>query len=56
MTVQPTIFANERTLMAYLRTAIAVIAGGLASIKLSGHFYMEVTGIVLMATGAINHL
>ena len=51
MSVQRTIFANERTLMAYLRTAIAVIGGGFAAVKLSQHLYMEIIGFTLMPTG-----
>ncbi|WP_242926417.1 YidH family protein [Pontibacter vulgaris] len=51
MAVQRTIFANERTLMAYLRTSIAIIGGGFAAIKLSKHIYMEIVGLVLMPTG-----
>jgi uncharacterized membrane protein YidH (DUF202 family) len=51
MAIQRTIFANERTLMAYLRTAIAIIGGGFAAIKLSQHTYMEMIGIVLMPVG-----
>lgn len=53
MTVQRTIFANERTLMAYLRTAIALIAGGFAAVKLSHHKYMEFIGLSLMPLGVI---
>lgn len=53
MAVQRTIFANERTLMAYLRTAITIIAGGIAAIKLSGHIYMEIAGVALLFIGVI---
>ncbi|MCX2742091.1 YidH family protein [Pontibacter anaerobius] len=51
MAMQRTIFANERTLMAYLRTAIAIIGGGFAAVKLSQHLYMEVIGIIMMPVG-----
>ncbi|WP_439881031.1 YidH family protein [Pontibacter sp. MBLB2868] len=51
MSVQRTIFANERTLMAYLRTAIAIIGGGFAAIKLSQHLYIEIIGYILMPAG-----
>lgn len=51
MAVQRTIFANERTLMAYLRTSLAIIGGGFAAIKLSKHIYMEIIGLVLMPIG-----
>ncbi|SIT89963.1 putative membrane protein [Pontibacter indicus] len=53
MAVQRTIFANERTLMAYLRTAIALVAGGFAAIKLSHHVYMEFIGLTLMPLGVL---
>ena len=51
MAVQRTIFANERTLMAYLRTAITIMAGAFAAIKLSQHVYLQVIGFVLMPVG-----
>lgn len=51
MALQRTIFANERTLMAYLRTAITVIAGGFAAIKLSQEPYLQYIGIALMPIG-----
>lgn len=53
MAIQRTIFANERTLMAYMRTAIALIAGGFAAIKLSQHTYMETMGLILMPMGVL---
>ncbi|MBC5774424.1 DUF202 domain-containing protein [Pontibacter sp. KCTC 32443] len=53
MAVQRTIFANERTLMAYLRTAITIIAGGIAAVKFSGNVYMETAGVALMFVGVI---
>ncbi|WP_439881032.1 YidH family protein [Pontibacter sp. MBLB2868] len=53
MSVQRTIFANERTLMAYLRTAVTVIAGGLAAIKFSNDLYLKLTGITLLPIGVI---
>lgn len=53
MAIQRTIFANERTLMAYLRTAITIIAGGIAAIKLSGNTYMEIAGVALLFVGVI---
>jgi uncharacterized membrane protein YidH (DUF202 family) len=51
MAIQRTIFACERTLIAYLHTAIAVITDGFAVLKLSQHLYMEVMGILLMPIG-----
>ena len=53
MAIQRTIFANERTLMAYLRTAIALVAGGFAAIKLSHQVYMELIGFTLMPLGVL---
>lgn len=51
MSIQRTIFANERTLMAYLRTAIALVAGGFATIKFSHLFYINLLGVGLMGLG-----
>ncbi|TPE42674.1 YidH family protein [Pontibacter mangrovi] len=51
MAMERTIFANERTLMAYLRTALTITGGGFAALKLSQHAYMELLGIVLMIIG-----
>ena len=45
MAIQRTVFTSERTLMAYLRTTIAVIAGGFAAVKLSHLLYMEVDDV-----------
>ncbi len=53
MSVQRTIFANERTLMAYLRTSIALVAGGFAAVKLSSHNYLEIAGILFMLMGCL---
>ncbi|MCJ8165390.1 DUF202 domain-containing protein [Pontibacter sp. E15-1] len=52
MSVQRTIFANERTLMAYLRTSIALVAGGFAALKLSHHTSLELFGVLFMLLGA----
>ena len=51
MAVQRTIFANERTLMAYLRTALAFTGGGFAALKLSQKPSMEVLGVIFMILG-----
>jgi putative membrane protein len=53
MATQRTIFANERTLMAYLRTSVTIIAGGFAAIKFSDDVYLEVMGIALLPVGVI---
>ncbi|MHA6249457.1 YidH family protein [Pontibacter sp. CAU 1760] len=51
MAKQRTIFANERTLMAYLRTAMTVSVGGFAAIKFSNDLYLEVLGFILIPFG-----
>ncbi|MFD2513835.1 YidH family protein [Pontibacter locisalis] len=53
MAMQRTIFANERTLMAYLRTSITIIAGGFAAVKFSDDLYLELIGATLLPIGAI---
>ncbi|GAB3194360.1 uncharacterized membrane protein YidH (DUF202 family) [Pontibacter aydingkolensis] len=53
MAIQRTIFANERTLMAYMRTAIALLGGGFAAVKLSQDLYMEIIGLILMPAGLL---
>ncbi len=53
MSVQRTIFANERTLMAYLRTSMTVSIGGFAAIKFSDDLYLEVIGAILIPIGII---
>lgn len=53
MAKQRTIFANERTLMAYLRTAMTVSVGGFAAIKFSNDLYLEVIGFILIPFGIL---
>ena len=53
MATQRTIFANERTLMAYLRTSMTVSIGGFAAIKFSNDLYLEIIGIILIPVGVI---
>jgi putative membrane protein len=53
MATQRTIFANERTLMAYLRTAITIMVGGFAAIKFSNDLYLEIIGIAIIPIGVI---
>ncbi|OKL40665.1 YidH family protein [Pontibacter flavimaris] len=53
MAAQRTIFANERTLMAYLRTAMTVSIGGFAAVKFSDDLYLEIIGIILIPIGII---
>lgn len=51
MAMQRTIFANERTLMAYLRTSMAIVAGGFIAIKFSNDLYLKIAGVVLIVLG-----
>lgn len=53
MAKQRTIFANERTLMAYLRTAMTISVGGFFAVKLSDDLYLEVLGGILIPIGVI---
>ena len=53
MAIQRTIFASERTLMAYLRTAMTVTVGGFVAIKLSDDLYLDVIGMILIPIGII---
>jgi putative membrane protein len=53
MATQRTIFANERTLMAYLRTAMTISVGGFAAVKLSSDLYLEIIGGILIPFGVI---
>jgi putative membrane protein len=53
MSIQRAIFANERTLMAYLRTTIAMLGGGFVIVKLSQHLYMAIIGFVVMLAGVL---
>ncbi|WP_299761037.1 DUF202 domain-containing protein [uncultured Pontibacter sp.] len=53
MMAQRTIFANERTLMAYLRTAMTVSVGGFVAIKFSDDLYLKIIGVILIPIGVI---
>ncbi|EJF11831.1 MULTISPECIES: DUF202 domain-containing protein [Pontibacter] len=53
MAAERTIFANERTLMAYLRTAMTISVGGFVAIKLSDDLYLEIIGVILIPIGII---
>jgi putative membrane protein len=48
-------FANERTFLAWVRTALALLAGGIGVVNLPSHFAGSTTrsvlGIALMALG-----
>ncbi|SFG62739.1 protein of unknown function [Pontibacter chinhatensis] len=52
MAVQRTIFANERTFMAYLRTSLAIVGGGFAALKFSDEGYLDMLGLMAMPLGA----
>lgn len=43
--------ANERTMLAYLRTSLALMAAGVALIQLFDHAVDTASGIVLVALG-----
>lgn len=51
MAMQRTVFANERTLMAYLRTAMVIVAGGFVAVKFSDDLYLEIGGAALILIG-----
>ncbi len=53
MSMMRTSFSNERTLMAYIRTAIALLGGGFAAVKLSEEIYLEILGVGLMIAGIL---
>jgi inner membrane protein YidH len=46
-----TVLANKRTFLAYGRTSIALIALGIAFVKLIGHRFFETAGFSLMGFG-----
>jgi len=48
-----TVLANERTLMAIIRTALGSFIGGASLFKFFGHPLYEIVGIILMITSAI---
>ena len=48
-----TVLANKRTFLAYGRTSIALMALGIAFVKLIHHEFFEISGFALMAVGAV---
>lgn len=48
-----TVLANKRTFLAYGRTSIALMALGIAFVKLIHHRFFEVSGFVLMTLGIV---
>ena len=51
MALERTIFANERTFMAYLRTAIAIVGAGIIAAKFANDLYLKIAGFVLLPVG-----
>jgi len=48
------LLANERTLLAWLRTALALLAGGVALAQLAGHrVILTVVGVGLLVLGSV---
>ncbi|MEM6463725.1 MAG: DUF202 domain-containing protein [Pseudomonadota bacterium] len=45
--------ANRRTLLSYLKTAIALFVSGAALLRLSGSNWLETIGLVLMPVSVI---
>jgi putative membrane protein len=48
-----TVLANKRTFLAYGRTSIALMALGIAFVKLIQHRFFEISGFALMALGVV---
>ncbi len=47
------LLANERTLLAWVRTAIALEAGGIALTQLSKHDNTSIAGVVILLLGGV---
>lgn len=48
-----TVLANKRTFLAYSRTAIGMAVLGIAFVKLIGHLFFEISGFLLILSGAV---
>ena len=48
-----TVLANKRTFLAYGRTSIALMALGIAFVKLIHHHFFEISGFMLMGIGVL---
>ncbi len=46
-----TVLANERTFLAYMRTAFTLVISGLTFIKFFRHFAFDIIGYVFIASG-----
>ena len=53
LAVARTVLANERTLLAILRTALGCLLGGAGLFKFFGHPVYEIVGIILMIISAV---
>jgi len=53
LAIARTVLANERTLMAILRTALGSFIGGASLLKFFGHPVYEIVGIILMIISAV---
>ena len=48
-----TALANERTLLGYVRTALALVIGGVGALKVFAHDVTDVLGWLLIAVGIV---
>lgn len=46
--------ANERTLLSYIRTALALMVGGITFIRFFDNFLIEIVGWIFVPFGLIN--
>jgi putative membrane protein len=53
LAIARTVLANERTLLAILRTALGCLLGGAGLFKFFGHPVYEIVGIFLMIISAV---
>jgi len=53
LAIARTVLANERTLMAVLRTALGCFIGGASLLKFFGHPAFEIVGIFFMIVAAV---
>jgi putative membrane protein len=48
-----TVLSNERTFLAYMRTALSLFAVGVTFVKFFGHVLIEIVGWVLIPSGVL---
>ena len=53
LAIDRTIFANERTFLAYCRTSLALIITGAGTIKLFDGLFSDIAGWALIALGTV---